>query len=137
MQKIAIIKLSAMGDIIHSMVALQFIKIKYPKIEIDWFVEEAFSKVLENNPNIRNIIKLNLKSIKKSKKEIFTQLNLVKSFKKENYDLIIDAQGLIKSAIVARLLGKNRVGFCKNSTREGVASFFIIKKYQYLMIKML
>ena len=55
MQKIAIIKLSAMGDIIHSMVALQFIKIKYPNIQIDWFVEDAFSKVLENNPDINNI----------------------------------------------------------------------------------
>lgn len=128
MQKIAIIKLSAMGDIIHSMVALQFIKIKYPNIQIDWFVEDAFSKVLENNPDINNIIKLNLKSIKNSKKEILTQLKLVKSFKNRDYDLIIDAQGLIKSAIVARLLGKNIVGFCKNSTREGVASFFYNKK---------
>ena len=128
MQKIAIIKLSAMGDIIHSMVALEFIKKKYPKIEIDWFVESAFSAVLENNPDIRNIIKLNLKSIKKSKKEIFTQLNLVKSFKKENYDLIIDAQGLIKSSLVARILGKNIAGFCKNSTRESLASFLYNRK---------
>ncbi len=128
MQKIAIIKLSAMGDIIHSMVALEFIKKKYPKIEIDWFVESAFSAVLENNPDIRNIIKLNLKSIKKSKKEIFTQLNLVKSFKKENYDLIIDAQGLIKSSLVARVLGKNIAGFCKNSTRESLASFLYNRK---------
>ena len=128
MQKIAIIKLSAMGDIIHSMVALQFIKIKYPNIQIDWFVEDVFSKVLENNPEINNIIKLNLKSIKNSKKEILTQLKLVKSFKNRDYDLIIDAQGLIKSAIVARFLGKNRVGFCKNSTREGIASFFYNKK---------
>ena len=128
MQKIAIIKLSAMGDIIHSMVALEFIKKKYPKIEIDWFVESAFSAVLENNPDIRNIIKLNLKSIKKSKKEIFTQLNLVKSFKKESYDLIIDAQGLIKSSLVARILGKNIAGFCKNSTRESFATLFYTKK---------
>ena len=128
MQKIAIIKLSAMGDIIHSMVVLEFMKKKYPNIEIDWFVEDAFSAVLENNPDIRNIIKLNLKSIKKSKKEIFTQLNLVKSFKKENYDLIIDAQGLIKSSLVARVLGKNIAGFCKNSTRESLASFLYNRK---------
>src|SRR5574344_1681742 len=117
-----------MGDIIHSMIVLDFIKQKYPNIQIDWFVESAFSAVLENNPNIRNIIKLNLKSIKKSKKEIFTQLNLVKSFKKENYDLIIDAQGLIKSSLVARILGKNIAGFCKNSTRESLASFFYSRK---------
>ncbi|WP_198305484.1 lipopolysaccharide heptosyltransferase I [Arcobacter vandammei] len=128
MNKIAIIKLSAMGDIIHSMVALQFIKKKYPNIQIDWFVESAFAPVLENNPDISNIIRLNLKSIKKSKKEIFNQLSLVKEYKKENYDLVIDAQGLIKSALVARFLGKNRVGFCKNSTREGFATLFYTKK---------
>ena len=78
MQKIAIIKLSAMGDIIHSMVALQFIKIKYPNIQIDWFVEDAFSKVLENNPDINNIIKLNLKSIKNSKKKYFNSIKTCK-----------------------------------------------------------
>lgn len=128
MQKIAIIKLSAMGDIIHSMVVLEFIKKAYPNLLIDWFVEEVFSPVLENNPNINKIIKLNLKSIKKSKKNIFKQLSFVRSFKKEKYDLIIDAQGLIKSSLVARVLGKNITGFCRKSTREGVASFFYSKK---------
>lgn len=117
-----------MGDIIHSMVALQFIKKFYSNLQIDWFVEEAFCQVLENNPNINKIIKLNLKSIKKSKKNIFSQISLIKSFKNESYDLIIDAQGLIKSALVARILGKDIVGFCKNSTREGLASIFYKKK---------
>jgi len=128
MQKIAIIKLSAMGDIIHSMVALQFIKKVYPNLKIDWFVEDAFSGILENNPHINKIIKLNLKSIKKSKRNIFSQISLIKSFQKENYDLIIDAQGLLKSSIVARILGKNIAGFCKNSTREKIASIFYTKK---------
>ncbi|WP_418179900.1 lipopolysaccharide heptosyltransferase I [Aliarcobacter lanthieri] len=128
MKKIAIIKLSAMGDIIHSMIALQFIKAKYPNIQIDWFVENAFGDILENNPHISNIIKLDLKSIKKDKKEIFYQIKLLKKFRKNSYDLIIDAQGLIKSAIVARLLGNNRAGFNKNSTREKLASYFYTKK---------
>lgn len=66
--KLAIVKLSAMGDIIHAMVALQFIKTNYPNIKIDWFVEGAFSKVLQYNPHIDNIYELNLKSIKKIKK---------------------------------------------------------------------
>ncbi|WP_026803855.1 lipopolysaccharide heptosyltransferase I [Aliarcobacter lanthieri] len=128
MKKIAIIKLSAMGDIIHSMIALQFIKAKYPNIQIDWFVENAFGDILENNPHISNIIKLDLKSIKKDKKEIFYQIKLLKKFRKNSYDLIIDAQGLIKSAIVARLLGNNIAGFNKNSTREKLASYFYTKK---------
>ena len=128
MKRIAIIKLSAMGDIIHAMVALQYIKKQYPNLKIDWFVESAFTRVLENNPDINEIIKLDLKSIKKDKKEIINQIKLIKKYEKNSYDLVIDAQGLIKSAIVSFFLGKNRVGFSKNSTREKLASFFYTKK---------
>ncbi|MFY4810958.1 lipopolysaccharide heptosyltransferase I [Aliarcobacter butzleri] len=128
MKRIAIIKLSAMGDIIHAMVALQYIKKQYPNLKIDWFVESAFAGVLENNPDINEIIKLDLKSIKKDKKEIINQIKLIKKYKTNSYDLVIDAQGLIKSAIVSFFLGKSRVGFSKNSTREKLASFFYTKK---------
>ena len=128
MKRIAIIKLSAMGDIIHAMVALQYIKRKYPNLQIDWFVESTFAPILENNPDINEIIKLDLKSIKKDKKEIINQIKLIKKYEKNSYDLVIDAQGLIKSAIVSFFLGKSRVGFSKNSTREKLASFFYTKK---------
>ena len=128
MKRIAIIKLSAMGDIIHAMVALQYIKRQYPNLQIDWFVESAFAPILENNPDINEIIKLDLKSIKKDKKEIINQIKLIKKYEKNSYDLVIDAQGLIKSAIVSFFLGKSRVGFSKNSTREKLASFFYTKK---------
>ncbi|WP_323597444.1 lipopolysaccharide heptosyltransferase I [Aliarcobacter butzleri] len=128
MKRIAIIKLSAMGDIIHAMVALQYIKKQYPNLKIDWFVESVFAPILENNPDINEIIKLDLKSIKKDKKEIINQIKLIKKYKTNSYDLVIDAQGLIKSAIVSFFLGKNRVGFSKNSTREKLASFFYTKK---------
>ncbi|MFY4858495.1 lipopolysaccharide heptosyltransferase I [Aliarcobacter butzleri] len=128
MKRIAIIKLSAMGDIIHAMVALQYIKRQYPNLQIDWFVESAFAPILENNPDINQIIKLDLKSTKKDKKEIINQIKLIKKYKNNSYDLVIDAQGLIKSAIVSFFLGKSRVGFSKNSTREKLASFFYTKK---------
>lgn len=128
MKRIAIIKLSAMGDIIHAMVALQYIKKQYPNLQIDWFVESAFAPILENNPDINEIIKLDLKSIKKDKKEIINQIKLIKKYEKNSYDLVIDAQGLIKSAIVSFFLGKSRVGFSKNSTREKLASFFYTKR---------
>lgn len=128
MKRIAIIKLSAMGDIIHAMVALQYIKKQYPNLQIDWFVESAFAPILENNLDINEIIKLDLKSIKKDKKEIINQIKLIKKYEKNSYDLVIDAQGLIKSAIVSFFLGKSRVGFSKNSTREKLASFFYTKR---------
>jgi len=122
--KIAIVKLSAMGDIIHAMVALQYIKDKNPSLHIDWIVEQGFAKVLEGNPHIDNILPVNLKAIKKDKKEIFSQIKRVKAYAKNNYDMVIDAQGLLKSAITAKFLGKNRAGFSKDSIREGVASYF-------------
>jgi heptosyltransferase-1 len=48
--KIAIVKLSALGDIVHAMVALQFIKAAYPHAEIDWIVEPGFAEVLAKTP---------------------------------------------------------------------------------------
>lgn len=127
--KICIVKLSAMGDIIHAMVVLQFIKKQLPDCQIDWIVEEGFKGVLENNPNIDNILPVNLKSIKKRKLNIFSQIKLLNTYAQNRYDIVIDAQGLIKSAIVAkivgnRIVGSKIVGFDKDSTREGIASWF-------------
>ena len=53
--KIAIVKLSAIGDIIHTMIVLQFIKKLYPESIVDWFVDESLRGILENNPHITNI----------------------------------------------------------------------------------
>lgn len=131
--KICIVKLSAMGDIIHAMVALQFIKKEFPKCQIDWIVENAFKGVLEHNPHIDNILPVNLKSIKKNKLEIFNQIKLLNQYAKNNYDVVIDAQGLLKSAIVSKIVGGRTVGsfiagFDKDSIREGMASWFYDKQ---------
>ncbi|MDQ1243831.1 MAG: heptosyltransferase [Campylobacterota bacterium] len=127
--KICIVKLSAMGDIIHAMVALQFIKKEIPNAQIDWVIESGFRGVLENNPHIDNILEVNLKSIKKRKSEIFNQYKILKSYSKNNYDIVIDAQGLLKSAIIAKIIGAKVVaGFDKESIREGIASLFYNKK---------
>jgi len=126
--KIAIVKLSAMGDIIHAMVALQYIKEAKPNIQIDWIVEQGFAEVLKNNPHIDNILPVNLKAIKKDKMALFAEIKRVKAYAQNSYDLVIDAQGLLKSAITAKLLGKNIAGFSKESIREGVASYFYTQK---------
>ena len=118
-----------MGDIIHAMVALQFIKKEMPKAQIDWVVEYAFKDVLKNNPHIDNILPINIKSIKKNKSEIFNQYKILKNYSKNNYDVVIDAQGLLKSAIVAKIIGAKIIaGFDKESIREGIASLFYNKK---------
>lgn len=131
--KICIIKLSAMGDIIHSMVVLQFIKKQIPNCSIDWIVEDKFKSILEYNKDIDNILSINLNSIKKNKKNIFKQIKIVQEYGKKNYDVVIDMQGLIKSAIVAKIVGSRVVGsfisgFDKDSIRESIASWFYDKK---------
>ncbi|CAA6820049.1 MAG: Lipopolysaccharide heptosyltransferase I (EC [uncultured Sulfurovum sp.] len=128
--KIAIVKLSAMGDIIHAMVALQYLKQAKPNIQIDWVVEQGFKEVLENNPHIDNILTVNLKNIKKNKMALFSEIKKIRSYGKNNYDLVIDAQGLLKSAITAKILGKKVTGFSKNSIREGIASYFYNQKIE-------
>ena len=68
--RIAIVRLSAMGDIIQSMVVLQFIKKKYPNALIDWIVDSQFADLLDECRDIDNIIELDLREIKK-KRSIF------------------------------------------------------------------
>ncbi|HHD79418.1 MAG TPA: lipopolysaccharide heptosyltransferase I, partial [Epsilonproteobacteria bacterium] len=63
--KIAIVKLSAFGDIVHAMIVLQAIKVAFPTSQINWIVEEVFAPVLEHNPQIDTILPVNLKALKK------------------------------------------------------------------------
>lgn len=123
--KIAIVKLSALGDIVHAMVALQFVKAKFPESKIDWVVEQGLSRILAHNPHIDRVLTVNLKALKKNKTALFSEIHKIRAYAKHNYDIVIDAQGLIKSAITAKLLGgKKLAGFDKNSIREKPASYF-------------
>jgi len=120
--RIAIVRLSALGDIVNSAIVLQFIKQKYPNIVIEWITEEVFSSLLINHPFIDKVHPLNLKKLKteKSFSHLKETINYLKSL--GSFDLVIDIQGLIKSSIVARIVSKNTHGFSKDSTREGLAS---------------
>jgi heptosyltransferase-1 len=126
--KVAIVKLSALGDIIHAMVALQYIKKTNSTMQIDWVVEERFSEILRNNPDIDQILTVNLQGIKQNKLQLFKEYKRIKAYTKNNYDLVIDAQSLIKSAIIAKLLGGKTVGFDWASCRESGASLFYDSK---------
>ena len=129
--KIAIVKLSALGDIVHGMIVLQFIKKNYPESEIDWIVEKRFFEVLENNPHINEIYQVSLKSVNKSKSICLLLKELRKIRKLGKYDLVIDMQGLLKSALVARILPSDiTLGFDKESLRESLASIFYNRTYK-------
>ena len=123
--RIAIVKLSALGDIIHAMVALQFIKQHLPNSTIDWVVEEGFKDILANNPDINEIHTVSIKKAKQQK-SIKLLFNEIKKLRKlPRYDIVIDTQGLIKSAIVSRAIPSSQTfGFDKNSLRESFAAKF-------------
>lgn len=121
--KIAIVRLSALGDIIQSCIVLQFIKKFRPNIQIDWFIDERFKDILKDQPNIDNIYALPLKD-----KKILKSLKIIREARKNNYDICIDLQGLIKSAIVSRLLCSNNFGYDENSIKESFASNFYNQK---------
>lgn len=128
---IAIVKLSALGDIVHAMVALQFVKQAFADIKIDWLVEERFAGVLQDNPDINRILTVNLKSLKENKLQLFDEIKKVRGYVNNHYDQVIDAQGLIKSAVTARLLSANTVGFDKHSIREKPATLLYKKTVAY------
>ena len=130
--KIAIVKLSALGDIVHAMIVLQFIKKYNQAIEIDWLVEEGYKELLEPHPDINKVLVVNMKKVKKKKSPylLYKELRRVRQF--GPYDLVIDMQSLIKSAIISRFIpSKLTLGFDKSSAREGLASIFYNKTFKF------
>tara|TARA_B100000795_G_scaffold153059_1_gene114686 strand:+ start:260 stop:1255 length:996 start_codon:yes stop_codon:yes gene_type:complete len=128
--KIAIVKLSALGDIVHAMVVLQFIKKYNPQVLVDWIVDEDYKDLLENHPNINKVHTVKLKKAKQTK-SLFLLINEVSKVRNfGTYDLVIDMQGLIKSALISRLISsKVTLGFDKKSIRESFASIFYNKTF--------
>ncbi len=126
--KIAIVRLSALGDIIVSAVFLAAIKECLPNAQIEWFVDERFSAILEHSPYIDKLHPIALKSVLKT----FNPLKIFKLFKSlraYEYDIIIDMQGLVKSALITQMLkAPKKVGFDYASAREGLSAFFYSQK---------
>ncbi len=125
--KILIVRLTALGDIIHSAVVLQFIKSRIKDIQIDWLIEETWKDILENHPHINKIHTIDLKSLKDELdiSKISPLYARLREIGNENYDFIIDMQGLLKSAIISKVIGaKNIHGFSYSSAKEGLSALF-------------
>ncbi|MBU1658016.1 lipopolysaccharide heptosyltransferase I [bacterium] len=123
-KRIAIVRLSALGDIVNTAVVLQFVHEKFPHAKLEWITEEVFAPLLQNHPLISAVHTINLKKLKKEKNisNLFQTISKLRNL--GAFDIIIDVQGLLKSAVVSRLLGKNTHGFDKNSSRESLSSLF-------------
>ncbi|GAA8931337.1 lipopolysaccharide heptosyltransferase I [Helicobacter pylori] len=126
--KIAIVRLSALGDIIVSAVFLALIKERFTNAQIEWFVDERFGAILEHSPYIDKLHPIALKSALTT----FNPLKIFKLFKSlraYEYDIIIDMQGLVKSALITQMLkAPKKVGFDYASAREGLSAFFYSQK---------
>jgi 3-deoxy-D-manno-octulosonic-acid transferase/heptosyltransferase-1 len=126
---ILIIKLSAVGDVVHSLPFLEVLRDRFPSAMIDWVVEEDASGIVESHPEIDRLIIFPRKSwlkrfIKKGEyigvgKEV---TKFLKELKSRRYDIVVDLQGLLKSGILTFLAnGKRKIAL--NGGREGSLIF--------------
>ena len=122
--RVAIVRLSALGDIVNAAVVVQFLKEAYPKIRIEWITEELFAPLLHTVKEIDAIHTINLKEFKKTKNISLLKEATVKLRSLGEFDSVVDMQGLLKSALVARVISKETHGFDKESIRESLAAFF-------------
>ena len=127
-RSILIIKLSAIGDVVHSLPVLEVLRKSYPYARIDWIVEEAASGIVEGHPAADDIIISRRKTWRRtlaSATAIVSAgnvLRFVRNLRSTHYDLVIDLQGLFKSGILAGLArGGRKVGM--DGSREGAGLF--------------
>jgi heptosyltransferase I len=103
--KILIVKLSSLGDVVHTMPAVQDIRRALPNAQIDWVVEPAFKPLVQRCAGVHRVVPCALRAWRKSWWTTATR-SAWRAFKTElgqvQYDAVIDCQGLTKSAIIAR-----------------------------------
>lgn len=135
--KVLIIKMSSMGDVVHALPLLSDVAQRYPDAQIDWVVEQGFADLVRSAaPLVRRVIPIRLRAWRKTWRTAQTRQEwrvFKNTLQSEAYDVVLDCQGLLKSALIARLarLAPNgkRVGYDKNSIREPIASYFYSQKY--------
>lgn len=123
--RVLVVKMSSLGDVIHTLPALTDAASAVPGIRFDWVVEEAFSEIPAWHPAVDKVIPVALRRWRKSPLQSFTgpQWKRFKAtLRSQHYDAVIDAQGLMKSAMIARLVKAPRYGMDKHSARERLAA---------------
>lgn len=126
--KILIVKLSSLGDILHLFPAISDFHQNFPAAEIHWLVEPAFAEVAAWHSAINKVIPVALRAHKNVWWKLPAMLlGLRKKLHAENYDIVVDAQGLLKSALMAKLAGAPVFGFHADSARESQAAWFYQK----------
>lgn len=125
--RVLIVKTSSLGDLIHTFPALTDARREFPDIEFDWVVEEGFAEVPRWHPAVRNVIPIAIRRWRRSWWNAWRK-GEIRAFKQRlrthEYDHVIDAQGLLKSALPARWARGPLVGYDPGSIKETLASRF-------------
>jgi len=132
-KRVLIIRLSAIGDVVFASPLVAACKKRYPQAEIDWLAEGVVRPLLTELPDLNKVILWPRQEWHDlwREKRFFALFSAVTAFRRKlysrNYDLVIDAQGLVKSAFLAWLTGsRQRIGF-KSKEPNGV---FLTDRYE-------
>ena len=142
--RVLLIKTSSMGDIIHTLPALTDAGKAIQGIKFDWMVEETFAEIPAWHPLVDRVIPVELR---RWRRKMFSPATwsafaaLRKKLAHERYDVILDAQGLVKSAFLGFFTRGERVGLDWPSAREALASLVYQRKckvnfYQHAILRM-
>ncbi len=128
--RILIVKLGAIGDVVHTLPAVAALRAHLPAAHLAWAVERGgAAKLLAGTPVVDEVIELNLRGWRRSLTNLDTQTEIRQAMyrlRQGGFDLSLDFQGLLKSAMVARLARiPRRIGFCRAALREPAASFMM------------
>lgn len=117
---ILIVKMSAVGDVVHTLPALNAIRKHYPDARIEWLVEEAASDLVKGHQALDRVLvserKRWIRGLSSSSclNSVSESFRFVKKLRQTNYDLIFDFQGLLKSGVLIGLArGKRKIGYDK------------------------
>ena len=117
--KILIVKLSSIGDIVHTLPALAAIRRALPKAEIGWAVGRGTAEILRGNKLLDNLIEIDTRTISGGSRQL-------RELRRYEFDVALDFQGLLKSATIAKLAkAKRRYGFAKQNLREPASRFLL------------
>lgn len=125
--RLLIIKTSSLGDVIHNLPAVSDIVSHAPGAEIDWVVEQGFAEIPRLHPAVRRVIPVALRRWRRQLLSPATWREVSRfrrELKAETYDKVIDTQGLVKSAWLARLARGPSCGQDKATAREPLAASF-------------
>lgn len=127
--KILFVKLGAIGDIVHALPALAVVREALPDASISWVAEALSAEVLRGNELIDDLIEVDTRTLRNRRNPggLFAEFRRqARSIRKDRFDIALDLQGLIKSAMLAKLSGaKRRIGFDRLSLREPASRVFL------------